>query len=233
MYSRLELNSSMSKIKILCAEDDQLVRLEIKEKMEAKGWEVIEAGDGVKAFEQYKKHNPDLVVLDVDMPLRSGLQVLQLIQLNDLLTPVIMYSSLAGNEDVEAGLRSGAKVYLVKTYNVDNLLLQAEKLIVDKNVDITTLADGVTYNFISAELKIGEVSERLGRLERKVFAVLCRNKNKLCQRDLLLVAGWDSTAVNFELQLNKQIGKLKKKISGAVGVEIVVDRGCGYSLKTK
>ena len=58
----------MNGIKILCAEDDRLTRLEIKEKLETMGWEVIEAVDGVEAFEKYKSCNPDLIVLDVDMP---------------------------------------------------------------------------------------------------------------------------------------------------------------------
>ncbi len=61
----------------------------MKEKMTAKGWEVIEAVDGKEALVKYKKYRPDIVVLDVNMPKRSGLEVLQLIRVNDLQTPVV------------------------------------------------------------------------------------------------------------------------------------------------
>ena len=98
----------MAIIKVLCAEDDRLMRLEMKEKMTAKGWEVIEAVDGKEALVKYKKYRPDIVVLDVNMPKRSGLEVLQLIRVNDLQTPVVIYSSLAEEKDLKIGLCQGA-----------------------------------------------------------------------------------------------------------------------------
>ena len=86
----------------------------MKEKMTAKGWEVIEAVDGKEALVKYKKYRPDIVVLDVNMPKRSGLEVLQLIRVNDLQTTVVIYSSLAEEKDFKIGLCQGAQVYLVK-----------------------------------------------------------------------------------------------------------------------
>ncbi len=112
----------MEKVQILFAEDDTLTRLEVKEKMEEKGWEVIEAEDGIKAFERYEDYKPSLVILDVDMPGRTGLEVLQLIRTRDQDTPVIIYSSLTSEKDLLAGLRCGAKVYLVKNYSVAILI---------------------------------------------------------------------------------------------------------------
>lgn len=106
----------MAIIKVLCAEDDRLMRLEMKEKMTAKGWEVIEAVDGKEALVKYKKYRPDIVVLDVNMPKRSGLEVLQLIRVNDLQTPVVIYSSLAEEKDLKIGLCQGAQVYPVKLF---------------------------------------------------------------------------------------------------------------------
>ena len=85
----------MAIIKVLCAEDDRLMRLEMKEKMTAKGWEVIEAVDGKEALVKYKKYRPDIVVL-------------QLIRVNDLQTPVVIYSSLAEEKDLKIGLCQGA-----------------------------------------------------------------------------------------------------------------------------
>lgn len=220
-------------MKVLCAEDDALTRLEIREKLETKGWEVIEAGDGVEAFEKYKQCEPDLVILDVDMPCRSGLEVLQLIQVNDLQTPVVIYSSLAKEEDLKAGFANGAKVYVIKNYSVDILLEQVERLSREQNTAVVSLAEDVTYDFTSAKLQVGEESEKLSMLESKVFAILCKNKNKLSRRDLLLQAGWNSTEVHLESQLNKVIRKLRKILERTEEVEIVLDKGNGYWLKAK
>lgn len=221
----------MDRIKVLYAEDYALTRLEVRERLEAKGWEVVEAVDGIEAFEKYKQCNPDIIILDIDMPRRSGLEVLQLIRAHDLQTPVVVYSSLAKEEDLKAGLLNGAKVYVIKNYSVDILLMQLENLLQDKKSEVMTLTTGVTYDFVSHELKIRENTVKLSMLESRVFAVLCRNKNKLSRRDLLLQIGWDSSELHYQFQLNKVIAKLRKLLENVHTLRIVMDRGNGYWLK--
>ncbi len=200
----------MEKVQILFAEDDTLTRLEVKEKMEEKGWEVIEAEDGIKAFERYEDYKPSLVILDVDMPGRTGLEVLQLIRTRDQDTP-------------------GAKVYLVKNYSVAILIAQAESLLSDKQeAETISLAKNVTYNLISSVLIVGEQAIKLTMLENKIFTLLCKNPNKLIKRELLLKAGWDSDEARFELQLNKVIRRLRFVLSPVASIEIVTDKGNGY-----
>ena len=116
----------------------------MKEKMTAKGWEVIEAVDGKEALVKYKKYRPDIVVLDVNMPKRSGLEVLQLIRVNDLQTPVVIYSSLAEEKDLKTGLCQGAQVYLVKNYSVALLLEQVERLIGKTASSVIDLTEIIT-----------------------------------------------------------------------------------------
>ena len=215
----------MAIIKVLCAEDDRLMRLEMKEKMTAKGWEVIEAVDGKEALVKYKKYRPDIVVLDVNMPKRSGLEVLQLIRVNDLQTPVVIYSSLAEEKDLKIGLCQGAQVYLVKNYSVALLLEQVERLIGKTASSVIGLTDNITYDFAKAELCIGEQRQKLTMLESKVFAILCKNKNRLSPRN--------STAYNYESQLNKVIRKLRKLLMRENQVKIILDKGNGYWLKTE
>ncbi len=219
----------MEKVQILFAEDDTLTRLEVKEKMEEKGWEVIEAEDGIKAFERYEDYKPSLVILDVDMPGRTGLEVLQLIRTRDQDTPVIIYSSLTSEKDLLAGLRCGAKVYLVKNYSVAILIAQAESLLSDKQeAETISLAKNVTYNLISSVLIVGEQAIKLTMLENKIFTLLCKNPYKLIKRELLLKAGWDSDEARFELQLNKVIRRLRFVLSPVASIEIVTDKGNGY-----
>lgn len=223
----------MEKIKVLCAEDDTLTRLEIKEKMEEKGWEVIEAMDGVQACDKYQQYNPDLIILDLDMPRRTGLEVLQLIRTNDLEIPIVIYSALADEENLRAALKSGTKNYILKTYSVVFLLELVESLISKENTDIVTLAEGVVYYISKAELQIGEECYKLTVMEGKVFTVLCKNKNKLSPKELLLEAGWNYAPSDKSLQLNKVISKFRKLLEKSGKVDIVSDKGNGYWLKIK
>ena len=219
----------MKDVQVLFAEDDALTRMEVKEQMEAKGWCVIEAEDGIKAFDRYEACNPDLVILDIDMPGRTGLEVLQLIRTRDQDTPVIIYSSLTAEKDLLTGFRCGAKVYLVKNYSVAILVAQAETLLRNREeVDVLFLSDGVSYDVFSSVLTVKGESVKLTKLESKVFVVLCKNPNKLIKRDLLLKAGWDSDEVRFDLQLNKVIRRLRTLLSPVSSVEIVTDKGNGY-----
>lgn len=221
----------MDRIRVLYAEDYALTRLEVKERLEAKGWEVVEAADGIEAFEKYKQCNPDIIILDIDMPRRSGLEVLQLIRAHDLQTPVVIYSSLAKEEDLKAGFVNGAKVYVIKNYSVDILLVQLENLVQNRNSEVITLTADVAYNLVSRELKAGENTVKLSMLESRVFAVLCKNKDKLSRRELLLQTGWDSCEIHYEYQLNKVIAKLRKILEHIHSLEIIMDRGNGYWLK--
>lgn len=223
----------MEKIKVLCAEDDTLTRLEIKEKMEEKGWEVIEAMDGVQACDKYQQYNPDLIILDLDMPRRTGLEVLQLIRTNDLEIPIVIYSALADEENLRAALKSGTKNYILKTYSVVFLLELVESLISKENTDIVTLAEGVVYYISKAELQVGEECYKLTVMEGKVFTVLCKNKNKLSPKELLLEAGWNYAPSDKSLQLNKVISKFRKLLEKSGKVDIVSDKGNGYWLKAK
>lgn len=195
----------MANIKVLCAEDDELMRLEMKEKITAKGWEVVEAADGEEALKKYKECQPDVIILDMDMPKQMGLEVLQLIRVSDLQIPVVIYSSLAEESKLQSALDCGAQIYLIKNYSVDLLVTQVEKWIKPKETAVLTLAQGVTYDFSKAELCISEQHTKLSMLENKVLDILCKNKNKLSTREVLLKAGWDKTDNNLELQLNKVI----------------------------
>ena len=88
---------------------------------------------------------------------------------------------------MKIGLCQGAQVYLVKNYSVALLLEQVERLIGKTASSVIGLTDNITYDFAKAELCIGEQRQKLTMLESKVFAILCKNKNRLSPREVLLL----------------------------------------------
>jgi CheY-like chemotaxis protein len=105
------------------------MRLLVHATIESDDYKVVEASDGVEAWALIQNHRPSLVLLDVQMPGLSGLDVLRLIKADPNLigTRVILLTSKAQESDVEAGLIAGADFYLTKPYSPLDLLTRVEE----------------------------------------------------------------------------------------------------------
>jgi CheY-like chemotaxis protein len=114
---------------VLIADDESSMRLLVHATIESDDYKVVEAADGADAWAIIQKSKPSLVLLDVQMPGRSGLDVLRLIKADPNLigTRVILLTSKAQESDVEAGLIAGADFYLTKPFSPLDLLTRVEE----------------------------------------------------------------------------------------------------------
>ena len=114
---------------VLIADDDSSMRLLVHATIESEDFVALEAADGLAAGAMIQEHRPSLVLLDVQMPGRSGLEVLRLVKADpDLITTrVILLTSKAQESDVEAGLIAGADFYLTKPFSPLDLLTRVEE----------------------------------------------------------------------------------------------------------
>lgn len=114
---------------VLIADDESSMRLLVHATIESDDYSVIEAADGIDAWALIQKHKPSLVLLDVQMPGRSGLEVLRAIKADPILrsTRVILLTSKAMEGDIEAGLIAGADFYLTKPFSPLDLLTRVEE----------------------------------------------------------------------------------------------------------
>ena len=211
--------------------DSQVTMQYSQEKLENNGYEVIVAYDGNEALEKFIACKPDLIVLDVDMPGKDGLEVLQFIRLQDSQTPVIIYSCLIDEEKQIKGLEWGANVYLLKNYSPTLLLAQIQRCIARSGEEVIRLSKQVEYDFSACNLRVSDVVYHLTMLENKIFSILCKNRNTLVAREDLLKAGWNSQAPNCSLQLNKMVSRLRKLLKGDHSVYILTEKPLGYWLK--
>ncbi|MDQ6722278.1 MAG: response regulator [Candidatus Dormibacteraeota bacterium] len=114
---------------VLIADDESSMRLLVHATIESDEYMVVEAVNGEDAWAMIQKHKPSLVLLDVQMPGRSGLDVLRLVKSDPNLmgTRVILLTSKAQEGDVEAGLIAGADFYLTKPFSPLDLLTRVEE----------------------------------------------------------------------------------------------------------
>ncbi len=120
--------------KILVAEDDLASRELIREILEARGYEVVEVGDGQEAVQKIAEKKPDLVLLDIQMPLLDGFGVLRQLRQDSRFAslPVVAVTSYAMGGDREKALAAGFDAYLTKPINAAALNKQIEQLLGEK-----------------------------------------------------------------------------------------------------
>ena len=113
------------KIKILAAEDEEILLTALSEQLQEEGFEVVRAHDGVEAIEKALSEKPDLILMDLQMPRLGGIGALQQIKNNpetkDI--PVVILTNLSDYDKVSEALSLGAMDYLVKAnYSLDELM---------------------------------------------------------------------------------------------------------------
>jgi len=119
------------KRRVLTIDDQADIRRLIRMTLEFEGFEVLEAGNGLDGLGLARRERPDLILLDVMMPGIDGLAVSQTIQSDPQLSsiPVVMLTALDRDGDIEAGLESGVKAYLVKPFGPIELIDTVHQLI--------------------------------------------------------------------------------------------------------
>lgn len=162
MSHRLGCVTNGAPRRVLIAEDEALIRLDLKEMLEEEGYVVVgEAGDGQQAIELATATSPDVVILDVKMPVLDGISAAERI-VADQIAPVVMLTAFSQRELVERAAEAGAMAYVVKPFGKADLL-PAIEISVSRHQQMRALA--------------GEVADLTERLETR--KLLDRAKGKL------------------------------------------------------
>jgi two-component system chemotaxis response regulator CheY len=116
--------------RILVADDASFMRQIIREILESDGHEIVaEASDGIQAVEEWKKHHPDLVTMDIVMPRRSGIDAVRAIAAIDATARVVMCSALGQETLVTEALQAGASDFIVKPFKPDAVLATLRRVL--------------------------------------------------------------------------------------------------------
>ncbi|MFJ3953269.1 ANTAR domain-containing response regulator [Streptomyces libani] len=135
--------------RVVIAEDEALIRLDLKEMLEEEGYTVVgEAGDGQTAVELAREHRPDLVILDVKMPVLDGISAAEKIA-EESIAPVLMLTAFSQRELVERARDAGAMAYLVKPFSKSDVV-PAIEMAVSRFTELQTL-----------EKEIADLTQRL------------------------------------------------------------------------
>lgn len=127
------MDITRNKIKIVLVEDDQFLSKILAFRLKDEGFDVVLASDGQEAIIVIKKERPDVVLLDLLLPKKSGFEVLEEIKFDDTVKqiPVIILSNLGQRTDIDKGLKLGASDYLVKAnFSIEDIILKIKEHII-------------------------------------------------------------------------------------------------------
>ena len=222
--------------KILVIEDEPKVASFVRRGLEENEFSCEIASDGLMGKRMFDSEDYDLIILDLNLPYKNGIELCKEIRNNDQKIPILMLTALGTTEDKLSGFDSGADDYLVKPFEFRELLariraLLKRTLIAETGGNILTLLD------LSVNLNTYEVT-RSGKkidLTQKEFALLVyllRNKGKVVSRMDIAENVWD---INFDTGTNiidVYVNFLRKKMDKDFSQKLIhTQTGVGYILK--
>jgi two-component system KDP operon response regulator KdpE len=225
--------------RILLAEDEEALRDFITRNLRARGFEVLEADNGLEAMAQWEREQPHLLILDIMMPRMDGLEVCRRVREHSAV-PIIVLTALDAESDKVAALDLGADDYLTKPFGVEELLARVRAVLRRAQWDSVPPASGIK-RFGQLEIDLpGHVVRLRGeevRLTPTEFALLEQlvvNADKLLTHRMLLQRVWGPEYGGEAEYLRVYINRLRQKLEAdpARPQLFVTEPGVGYRFAT-
>ena len=207
--------------RVLLVDDDSKLRKLLTEYLQDYGCEVLALEDGSAVSETIRTRSPDIVILDIMLPGRSGLDVLREIRLR-FPVPVIMLTAKGEDADRIVGLELGADDYLPKPFNPRELLARMKAVlrrgqIIESGIegeekDLLLEAGGLVLNRAKQVLVKEGTEVPLSTTEYKILAALMKNPNRVLSRDQLMTLARGRDFMAFDRSIDVHISKLRAKI---------------------
>lgn len=222
-------------MKILLIEDDIDLCKAIAFHLKKEGYEADLCHNGEDAISYILQYNYDLIVLDRMLPLLNGLQVLQQLRKKQVFIPVIMVTAMNHLHDRIDGLDAGADDYLVKPFDMEELLARVRALL--RRPRKISTPDCLTYSNLVLEyrehqLKSSTLNTSLSKKEAGLLEYFMRNPNQTLSREQIFARVWGSDPNVEESSLDSYICFLRKRLR-AVSSHAVIKtiHGLGYRLE--
>lgn len=216
---------------ILIVEDEPDLYEKLAVILEGENYTVEIARNGDEAIDRIWNENHDLIILDVMLPRKDGLQVLQEIRQEGINTPVLMLTAKGDVEDKVRGLNSGADDYLPKPFSIFELLARVKALLrrgIEANPIIE--CEKISLNTISRSVSIGGEPVSLTVKEFSILEFLLHNRGRVISRFVLAEHVWGESFDPFTMSnvVNVHIKNLRKKLRIEESGPIKTVRGIGY-----
>ncbi|WP_370223000.1 response regulator transcription factor [Cytobacillus sp.] len=220
-------------MKILVVDDDVNIQKLVTIHLNHEGYQVLRASNAQEALALLEEQTADLAVVDVMMPGMNGFELTRLLT-DDFGIPVILLTAKGQLGDKEQGFLSGSEDYIVKPFEVKELLFRVAVVLrrAERAMETVVKAGNLFIDRKSFEVEINQETILFPLKEFELLSLLSARKNKITQRAALIDQAWGADYEGSEQTLNTHINRIRDRLKkyGAT-VEIQTVRGIGYKLE--
>ncbi len=206
---------------VLIIDDDLKLQKLLREYLENNGFQVITLPDGTRVLETIRRESPDLLILDIMLPGKDGLEVLKEVR-REFDLPVIMLTAKGEDTDRIVGLELGGDDYLAKPFNPRELLARIKAVLrrtgeggkggSESQKRLLIKAGGLTLNTARQTVSMGKLEIELSSAEYRILEVLMKNPNTVLSRDQLMTLARGRDFMAFDRSIDVHISKLRAKL---------------------
>lgn len=224
----------MTNALIMIVDDESGVRELLTDAMRLSGYETLEAKDGMVALTLLRQHKPDLLIVDINMPVMDGYDLLERLRTNNNETPVIMLTARGERKDIARGLRLGADDYVTKPFGLEELTLRVQAILKRTRpaiAEVSLLTCGpITVNEETYQAFFNETQIELSKTEFRLLQHLLLHKGRVLTKTELLSEVWDIDFASNSSVVDTYISYLRRKlhVDGFDGIKTV--RGVGFQI---
>ena len=223
--------------KILVVEDEQGLREPLVYLLEKEGYQVVDAADGEQAIKVFNAERPDLILLDLMLPKKSGNEVCQTIRQSSNV-PIIMLTAKDSEIDKVVGLEIGADDYVTKPYSTPELKARIKAVLrrnVEPQIETGNIleAGGVRMDIERHEVSVAGEKVQLPLKEFELLELLLENVHRVLTRGQIIDRVWGSDYFGDTKTLDVHVKRIRSKIEAdpARPEHLVTVRGLGYKFQ--
>jgi two-component system response regulator MprA len=222
--------------KVLVVDDDPDLRAALTRALGLDGYAVTSASNGAKALDALPEVAPDVLVLDVMMPVVGGLEVCRRMRAAGDRTPILVLTARDEVSDRVAGLDAGADDYLVKPFALEELRARLRALLrraqPEDEPETTLRYADLTVDLETREVRRGTRSMELTRTEFALLELLLRNAGRVLTREVIMDRVWGYELEPASNSLEVFVGYLRRKTEAGGEPRLIhTVRGIGYQLR--
>ncbi len=227
--------------KILVIEDEPNIRELVLYNLKTNGYDGIAAEDGIMGITMVHRENPDLILLDLMLPEKSGYEICRELRAEGDDTPIIMVTAKTEEIDKVMGLECGADDYISKPFGIRELMARIKAVL--RRYEVTSDTEGdkdtvlavadLNINVERHEVSVGGILVELTFKEFELLRYLAENRGRVFTRDQLLNNVWGIDYAGETRTVDVHIRHLRQKLSEAGDNEQFIEtiRGKGYKMK--
>ena len=224
------------KLKILLVEDDLNLGLVIADHLKLQNYEVVSAEDGAEGLVKFNEGRFNLCILDVMLPVLDGFSLAQDIRKINAEIPILFLTAKSMTEDKIKGFEAGGDDYLTKPFSIQEFELRVKALLrrsrPEFQEEVTNYSIGnYNYNIENQILTFNESEKTLTKKEAQILKLLCKHKNQVISRELILKGVWGQDDYFVGRSLDVFITKLRKYFAQDERIVISNLHGVGFKFE--